>query len=231
MRTTKDFILRYGFRMPEDVVANAFESLGIDLQIKSPIARVLDWLVGENDYEESPYYRHLDEVADYPTRSPAAAPILKLNSAILQQAVTDQATRIDLYTGLGDQEVHSVETLTQYEERIQWDRVRSRADFARVMAEAGVKQGEPTKNVTTNRLTVVYTFGYLQLPAMTIPANLLDPCIRAYPFAFNYQRCTTTSRPENLLYFQTKTNAAYASIDHYDRQSNHLMGVVLEYEK
>ena len=196
---------------------------------------VLDWLFG-GDPPGIPGDRWLNEPNE---RGPDAAPILKLTSAIVSQAVSDRASRIELWTGVPAFEYQTCETPEAYERRkglenlqdIEMHRKVTSGQFARVMAEAGIRQGKPRAEDPLSWLTVIYQIGGFRFAAMTIPANLVDPCIRTYPFYFNYNRCTTVARPENLVYVQTKLRAAFASIDHYDRSSDYKVGIALEYEE
>lgn len=195
-----------------------------------------DWLVGNDDYETSfSWLRDIDPSA------PDAAPVLKLNSAILQQAVADRAARVDMVMGIPALEYATCESQREFERRQREENPTTEEDIARAvarkqfhqdMAEAGItarvleKAGE-----SIERLTVLYTYNLWPFVAMTIPRNLLSPCIHAYPYSFNYQRSATLTKPENLLYISCDGNAAFASIDHYDRTGPHFLGICLDYEE
>lgn len=195
-----------------------------------------DWLVGNDEYyETSSWYRDADPSA------PDATPILKLNLAILRQAVADRATRIDIVTGIPELEYATCESHCEFEQRQREENPTTEEDLARAatqkqfrqfMEEAGVSarvHRQAGENI--ERLTVLYTYNLWPFVAMTIPRNLLSPCIYAYPYSFNYKRCATTAKPENLLYISCDGNAAFASIDHYDRTGPHFLGICLDYEE
>ncbi|MBS1703389.1 MAG: hypothetical protein JST12_17130 [Armatimonadetes bacterium] len=188
---------------------------------------LLDWFFGAGKYRPEPVFQRMDEDSRNPTQSPHAAPILKLNRAILLQAMADQASRIDLWTGIPELELHRVETLQEYEDRIRkGDGAEgSMAEFRKELQSAGIA----TEN-SVDRLTAVYTISGFRVVALTIPASLIKPIVRAYPYAFNYGRCTFDDGPANLLYLEAKERTAYASIDHYDPTGDHMVGIVLDYE-
>lgn len=187
---------------------------------------VLDWLFGDNRWQIDPprwLSRHESEIGQ--------TPILRLNSAIIQQAIADQASRIDFWVGIPELDYHSVESPKQYEYRIESEaneQTNCNKDFSRMMAEEGIQA--PGDTPAEEKLSVFFSYGEFKFCVMTIPANLVGPCIRAYPFSFNHNLCATTSKPENLIYVSTKQRAAFASIDHFDRLCEHKLGVCLEYE-
>ena len=188
---------------------------------------VLEWLFGDHSQHYNPP-RWVDELESQIDQ----APILKLNRAIIQQAVSDRATRIDLWVGVPEIEYHWVESPEHYKHRMEREaraKKNSNKDFAALMAYAGVITMPET--CPEEKLSVFYTFGEYQFCAMTIPANLISRCIRAYPYSFNYKLCATTTRPENMVYASTRERAAFASIDHYDRAGDHKLGICLEYEE
>ena len=194
---------------------------------------VLDWFFGEN-YHPDKSSQWLTE----PTKLDRdAAPILKLNSAIVQQAISDRADRIDLWIGVSELDYPTVESPDHYAARIERENAAknpstSNAEFARVMAKAGIDTSAREREaISEDTVTVFYTFGEFRFAAMTIPASLVMPIIRAYPYSFNYRLCSSTARPENLLYVATKESAGFASIDHYDRAGDHKLGICLEYEE
>ncbi|MBS1727472.1 MAG: hypothetical protein JST51_12180 [Armatimonadetes bacterium] len=172
----------------------------------------------------------MDEDSQNPTKSPHAAPILKLNRAILLQAMADQASRIDLWTGIPELEMHRAETLKEYEDRRQEENEAdgTRSHYRKMLQSADI--ATEGVNPSTDKLTVVYTVSGFRMVALTIPASLIKPIVRAYPYAFNYGRCTFDDGPENLLYLEAKERTAYASIDHYDPTGDHMVGIVLDYE-
>lgn len=211
-------------------LTEALDVVAGQLDLQPIMANAVDWLIGQ-DYPDFQSEQWLENPND---RARDAAPILKLNAAILAQAVSDHASRIELRTGVPEVEYPGCETLEQYERRIEDENPNSeaakiRAKFMQIMAEAGVSVN-PERPAAMSKLTVVYYFGDYPFIAMAIPPDLLGPCIRAYPYAFNFRRCSTVARPENILYVSTEQRAAFASITHYDPKSNHLVGICLEYE-
>lgn len=194
---------------------------------------VLDWLFGGQSTAPTPT-RWLDESYEVKPDSP---PILQLNLGIVSHAIAQRASRIDLWMGIPEFEYTSVETIEEYERRIDMgisssDLTRSDANIAGLMAAAGIVSSVYNNKETppTDHLTVMETFGEFQVRVLTIPANIVLPSIRAYPFSFNFKLCATTARPENIIYVRTKERAAFASIDHYDRVGDHKLGICLEYE-
>ena len=196
------------------------------------MSMVLDWFFGENIPVESSF-RWLNETSRSNSDS---APILKLISAIVQQAVSDRANRIDLCIGIPELEYPTVESPDSYmwrKERELASQLKRKvnAEFARFMANAGVEAiSQGLEPIHEEKLTVFYWFGEFRYAAMTIPQNLVLPIIRAYPYFFNFHMCSSTAKPENLLYVSTKKSAGFAAIDHYDRTSDHKLGICLEYE-
>lgn len=197
---------------------------------------VLDWLFGDHSQQYDPP-RWLDRLESEIDQ----APILRLNRAIVQQAISDEAARIDFWVGIPELEDYRIETPKEYARRCEEEdpnsevykekaeRAKSRAEFKRVMAKAGILDEQPIF-VEEEMLKAFFTFGGFPRVAIAIPPDLVAPIVRAYPYYFNFETCATIERPENLLYVSTKERAAFASIDHYDRRGNHKLGICLEYE-
>ncbi|MBI1331980.1 MAG: hypothetical protein GC165_03780 [Armatimonadetes bacterium] len=153
----------------------------------------------------------------------------------------DSATRIDIYANAPEPERVGPEKppeMIAKEEEEAWDRAMNAqnpqrsanfAKFARILAEAAVKQGA-VEVPRGDRLQVVYTIATLRMEAMRIPSNLSERLVRIYQYDFNYQRCASYVRPINLLYCEVRGRGAYASIDQYDPADDHKVGIVLEYE-
>lgn len=167
-----------------------------------------DALFGEEIKVVHPWYANKDD-----------APILRLNEAILQQAITDKATKIFLRA-----EEKTLTSLADTAEEAAQDRVEP-SEFEQLMAEAKVKLGEPeehaepipTKGASQFAkimaeagvrpppdervlLSVYYEIEGEVRDVMTIPGNLLGPCVRAYRYKFNWQNCVSNEKPNGLLY-------------------------------
>jgi hypothetical protein len=194
---------------------------------------VTDWLFGADDYFDLTVRRHLPLL---PSLAIDAAPILKLNAAIIQQAVSDKAERIDFFAEIPDLEYFTCETLEHHLKRIEEENpftvgkhANTRKQFAQMMKEAGIRQA-PVETSQSDRMSVTFSFQGMLFVSITLSKNLVGPCVRAYPFHFNYQRCASVEVPENLVYVASQGNAAFASIDHYDRKGPHYIGICLDYE-
>lgn len=203
------------------------------VQQNSPLAFALDYVIGG----ERPEYQAEQWLEEEDIKGADAAPIIKLASAILQQATSDRASRIELRTGLPEVDYPGCPTLEsfQYELKQQAERERFKAildgrikpdsDFELFLATVKAGRREPISS--EGQCSVLFHYGNFPTEAMRIPGTLTDILVRRYQYYFNYNGSASIARPENLLYIETKTQAAFASIDHYDRQSEYKVGIVL----
>ncbi len=227
---------------PYEQIRSRLDDAGIEAPFSPPLVSVIDWLIG--DQTMWPHFGHWEPTGESSliTQGVDAAPIIKLSGAIISQAIADRASRIDLYTGVpnverqGPQESPEVSEMREEEHgrMIEASNPGKRAtskELARMLAKAGIGgKLDSAKQNPLDNLTVIYTVASVRFEVLRIPANLVARLVRCYRYKFNYGRCASVERPENLIYVTGDQSSGFAAMDHYDPKSDHKIGMTLEYE-
>jgi hypothetical protein len=179
-----------------------------------------DWLIGSEVNKE--FLDRRSYSLEY------EAPIVKLGEAILLQAISDKAERVEFY----QRATTESEQLAELERRNELVEQSKSADksqqyyFQVVLADL--------ENPPAGRLLeVIFVIGGNPIQAMTIPIVLCDPLIRHYRYKFNYDMSTDSEAPENLIYLEVRASAraAYLSIGHYKPRASFLLAIDLDPEE